>query len=355
MSSIKPIAFYLPQYYPIPENDLWWGKGFTEWTNVTKAKPLFKNHEQPNLPSDLGFYDLRVPEARIAQAQLAKEHGIAAFCYWHYWFGNGKRILERPFKEVLDSKEPDFPFCLAWANESWSGIWHGASDNILIEQTYPGIEDFENHFYEMLPAFKDERYITLDDKLIFLVYRPYSLPDPKKFTETWKELAKQNGIKDFYFIGVNYNLKDNPTEIGFNGFTLSFESKMRNAKPPSRARKKLSTFLNKPPYVYNYAEAANFFVVEEDLPFTYFPCVIPNWDNSPRSKLNATILKGSTPQLFGKALDKAINVVKKSQKEESIIFIKSWNEWAEGNYLEPDQKWGKMYLDEVKKRLDKWL
>ena len=152
------IAYYLPQYHPIPENDGWWGRGFTEWTNVAKARPLFRGHYQPHIPADLGFYDLRLPEVRQAQAELARQAGIEGFCYWHYWFA-GKRLLERPFNEVLASGKPDFPFCLAWANATWTGIWYDAPDRILMEQTYPGQDDHKAHFNALLPAFLDERYI----------------------------------------------------------------------------------------------------------------------------------------------------------------------------------------------------
>lgn len=168
MENIKAIAFYLPQYHPIKENDEWWGKGFTEWTNVGKAKKYFFNHYQPRVPKDLGYYDLRVAETREAQAQLAKEYGIDGFCYWHYWFGNGKQLLDRPLKEVIASKHPDFPICLGWANESWKGFEHGLKNrNVLIEQNYPGEEDFEAHFYSLLEVFKDERYIKINGKLLF--------------------------------------------------------------------------------------------------------------------------------------------------------------------------------------------
>ena len=166
----RAIAFYLPQYYPTPENDEWWEKGFTEWTNVTKALPIFPGHHQPNLPSELGFYDLRIPEVREQQADLARNHGIEGFCYWHYWFGNGKRILDRVFKEVLESGKPDFPFCLAWANETWKGVWHGLGDKPLAEQTYPGIKDYTAHFHEVLRACQVSRYIRVYNRLLFMNY-----------------------------------------------------------------------------------------------------------------------------------------------------------------------------------------
>ena len=170
INKARVIAFYLPQFHPIPENDEWWMKGFTEWTNVGKARSLFPGHYQPKVPADLGYYDLRVPETRQAQADMAREYGIEGFCYWHYWFGNGKRLLERPFNEVLASGKPDFPFCLAWANESWKGFFHGVkTKQALITQLYPGEDDYIAHFETVLPAFKDPRYITVDDKPVFMI------------------------------------------------------------------------------------------------------------------------------------------------------------------------------------------
>ena len=179
----RVLALYLPQFHPIPENDQWWGKGFTEWTNVARAKPLFGRHKQPRVPADLGFYDLRLPEAREAQAALARAYGIEGFCYWHYWFGDGKQLLERPLAEVVASGEPDFPFCLAWANETWTGKWYGAPNRILAEQTYPGEADHIRHFYALLPAFRDPRYVTVDGLRVFLIYKPAAIPDLKRFIE----------------------------------------------------------------------------------------------------------------------------------------------------------------------------
>src|SRR5205809_7458559 len=172
---VRLIAFYLPQYHPIPENDQWWGPGFTEWTNTAKARPLFRGHYQPHVPADLGFYDLRQPETREAQAEMARAYGIEAFCYYHYWFGNGRRLLQRPFEEVVQLGQPDFPFCLCWANETWTGVWHGLSSHVLIEQTYPGKEDAARHFHTLLPAFLDRRYVTVDGKPLFLVHSPTEL------------------------------------------------------------------------------------------------------------------------------------------------------------------------------------
>ena len=188
------IAYYLPQFHPVAENDKHWGKGFTEWTNVAKAKPLFKGHYQPFLPTELGYYDLRVPQIRNEQAALAKAYGIEGFCYWHYWFG-GKRMLDMPFNEVVKSGEPDFPFCLCWANHSWTAIWVGDTRTVIVEQTYPGVSDYENQFYELLPAFKDKRHIRVNGKLLYSIFAPEAIPDCKLFTNTWQELAEKEGLR----------------------------------------------------------------------------------------------------------------------------------------------------------------
>lgn len=206
---VRVIALFLPQYHPVPENDKWWGKGFTEWTNVGKAKRYFKGHYQPRVPADLGYYDLRVAETRKEQADMARKYGIEGFLYWHYWFGNGKRLLERPFNEVVKSGEPDFPFALAWANETWKGFSHGLKNReTLIEQLYPGTDDYIAHFYEILPALKDSRYITVDEKPLFMVYKPHHLPNPKGFIDLWRKLAKENGLPGIYFVAHHQSRKE---------------------------------------------------------------------------------------------------------------------------------------------------
>lgn len=193
----RVIAFYLPQYHPVEVNDKYWGKGFTEWTNVAKAKPLFPGHYQPQIPADLGFYDLRLPEVRKAQADMAREYGIEGFCYWHYWFGNGETVLDMPIKEVLRTGEPDFPFCLGWANHSWSNrTWSKnkfyEQNIVFLEQKYLGQKDYTDYFYSVLPLFKDKRYITVDGKPLFLIYAPQDIPDTEVFLSTWQKLAVEN-------------------------------------------------------------------------------------------------------------------------------------------------------------------
>ena len=206
----RVIAFYLPQYHPIPENDKYWGKGFTEWNNVAKAKPLFRGHDQPRIPADLGFYDLRLPEIREQQAELAREAGVEGFCYWHYWMGGGKELLERPFNEVVDSGKPDFPFCLGWANHTWSTrTWNShkgrEGGEVIAEQTYPGVEDYTDHFNKYLKAFKDKRYIKVEGKLLFVVFSPRHFDDFKTFKACWNRLATENGLEGFYFVGITEN------------------------------------------------------------------------------------------------------------------------------------------------------
>ncbi len=358
------IAFYLPQYHPIPENDAWWGKGFTEWTNVAKAKPLFKGHYQPHLPADLGFYDLRVPEVRQAQADMAREYGIYGFCYWHYWFA-GKQLLERPFHEVLASGKPDFPFCLAWANQSWTGIWHGAPDRVLIEQTYPGEQDHIDHFNTLLPAFRDERYINVDDKPLFLIYMPHELPNSAETVKLWRHLAEKAGLPGIFFVGCLHSVcSDDPVfEAGFDGFTITklhwpnFESKHRIWKiilsklKMRRINKFYRKVLKRPFNVYDFKTIAESAVYLEKLPFEYYPSILPNWDNTPRSGYAGYIGTNSTPDLFGYQIERAINRVSSYPDERKMIFIKSWNEWAEGNYLEPDQRYGKAYLEALRSKV----
>ncbi len=356
----RVIAHYLPQFHPIPENDAWWGKGFTEWTNVAKAKPLFRGHYQPRVPADLGFYDLRVPEARQAQADMAREYGVEAFCYWHYWFA-GERLLERPFNEVLRSGEPDFPFCLGWANATWSGIWYGAPKTVLKEQTYPGLKDHEAHFYTLLEAFNDPRYLTVDGKPFFLLFRPMELPDSKRVTDFWRELAVKNGLKGLHLVGLSDNMEWNPKEYGFDAVSLARLDRMfrsRKMSPLALARKRLSHYRatgrlmkavsQKPIHVYSYEDVSPKFVIQEPLGYEYYPTLIPNWDNTARSGKNGSVLHGSTPEAFRQHVRAAVNRVSDLPPEHRILIAKSWNEWAEGNHLEPDLRYGMAYLEALR-------
>lgn len=349
-NKIRFIALYLPQFHPTPENDEWWGKGFTEWTNVGKAKPLFKGHYQPRVPADLGYYDLRVPETRQDQADMALEHGIEGFCYWHYWFGNGKRLLERPFREVLQSGKPDFPFCLAWANTSWQGFEYGASGrNMLIEQKYPGKEDNEKHFYELLPAFLDKRYITIEGKPFFMIFQPDQLPDQKKFIEQWQNLAIKNGLKGIFFVAqtnkVNY--VNELLSMDFNAINIV---RLFNCFDKGRSIfKKIEQKIMGETRVFDYKKAIKYWIGPEDRNINCFPSIFPNWDHTPRSGKKGSVLHNSNPFLFEKHIKQVIEEVIEKPYQHRIVIIKSWNEWAEGNHLEPDLKYGLGYLEAIKR------
>jgi len=342
----RAIAFYLPQFHPIPENDEWWGKGFTEWTNVAKAKPMFRGHYQPHIPADLGFYDLRVPETRIAQAEMAREYGIEAFCYYHYWFA-GKRLLERPFAEVLESGKPDFPFCLCWANQTWTGIWHGAPERILIEQTYPGYDDHREHFRFLLKAFTDQRYVTVDGKPLFLVFMPSEIPEVEKVTDFWRELSIDAGLNGLYLVGTSYDTNWVPREHGFDASVAVRHPALRQPiswrRPIKRIVRNLEDKMGKPT-VYSYKKILPKLLENGVADGIVYPSVIPNWDNTPRSGKNGLVLHDSNPEAFRKHFRMALEKVRNLPHEQKIVFLKSWNEWAEGNHLEPDLRFGKSYL-----------
>ena len=388
MSSKKArvIAFYLPQFHPIPENDLWWGKGFTEWTNVAKAKPLFKNHYQPRIPADLGFYDLRIPEVRQAQAELAREAGIEGFCYYHYWFGNGKRLLERPFQEVLRSNKPDFPFCLCWANHSWSNrTWEKSNlfehNSLLMEQQYLGENDYTEHFYSILDAFKDERYIKIDEKPIFLIYDVYAFEEISFFIKKWRELAKLNGLKDIYFIGMTnstlsfrFNSKGQKVNVlpnlvsssevynyvlnlGFdavNSFGKRRGEMLYSGKYADLVKKILTRIgLNFVTNKFDYEKTVRGYFVSEDKWENVFPTILPQWDRSARVGKADGVYVNSQPEKFKIHVENALKYVLDKEPEHRVIFLKSWNVWAEGNYIEPDLRYGKKYIEVLNECLNK--
>ncbi len=379
----RVIAFYLPQFHPIPENDLWWGKGFTEWTNVAKAKPLYRGHYQPHIPADLGFYDLRLPEVREAQAQMAKEAGIEGFCYWHYWMGKGKMLLERPFEVMLKSGKPDFPFCLGWANGDWSNrSWQKSNklfekNQVLMAQYY-SMEDYRDHFFYALKAFKDPRYITVDGKPLFYIHDPLNVPQMAEFIKLWRELALQNGLKGIYFVGRanNFSFWDinekgdryypkkpdfsNPYRFYKKVLDMGFDGV--NSRGMDRASVlvggMISTIVSKVFYKifkvgmlrkYDHAKIIENMYIPEDANDNIFPTIVPNWDRSPREGTMASIDYNCTPEVFEKDIQLVLDIVKDKKPEHKIIFLQAWNEWAEGNHVEPDLKYGHGYLDVLKK------
>lgn len=377
----RVIAFYLPQFHPIPENDKWWGKGFTEWTNVAKAKPLFRGHYQPRIPADLGFYDLRVPEVREQQAKLAREAGIEGFCYWHYWFSHENKLLERPFQEVLTSGNPDFPFCLGWANHNWTNkSWEAGTrqqrEMTLMEMVY-NEEEYKRHFYDVLPAFKDKRYITVDNKPIFLVWSPLEIPAPNTFIHLWQELAIQNGLEGIHFVGIQQNIINDDIKLNDiiskkipNNSASLYQQILKqgfnaiNSRGYNRADLHcrslwniiyrtiaIRLFKRFPISKCDQRKINQWLYTEEDKLEYVYPTLIPNWDRTARSGKKARIYTNSTPEVFQEQIDSALDLIKHKQKEHQILFLMSWNEWAEGNYVEPDLKYGHGYLEALRKKI----
>lgn len=347
----RTVAFYLPQFHPTPENDEWWGAGFTEWTNAARAQRLFRGHRQPHLPADLGFYDLRLAESRAAQSALAQRYGVDAFCYWHYWFGEGRRILERPFDEVLASGEPSQQFCLGWANQTWTGIWHGADNRILVEQRYPGADDERAHFEHVLPAFRDPRYFRVNGKPLFYVFRPEQLPDAPAFLRHWRALAADAGLPGLYLVAeVSDLLGKGPryTRYREDGFDAGVYVRLpAQVDGTTTALMRLRRKVLKHPE--RYPHASELPTPPQGLGAPLHPCAYPNWDNTPRSGRRGLVVEGSTPQRFERHLRQAVERARTMPDGEGLVFIKSWNEWAEGNYLEPDLEVGHAYLEAVAK------
>jgi lipopolysaccharide biosynthesis protein len=352
----RVLALYLPQYHPVPENDAWWGKGFTEWTNVVRAEPQFRGHYQPHLPSELGFYDLRTPETRIAQAELAREHGISGFCYYHYWF-NGKLLLERPLREVLDTGKPDFPFCMCWANENWTRTWSGGADQVLMQQRYTA-DDHVEHLRWLAPYFRDPRYIKVHGKPVFLVYRAGQIDQVRRATDIWREEAHRLGFPGLYLIrfeSIHAGEQGiDPAEWGFDA-AAEFQPRSSNSgavKPRwLRGRfRALAPSAYRRHRIRDYARLVAGALARKPVDYKRFPCVTPGWDNSARrTQQAASIWVGSTPDLYERWLREVLLRFKPFGDQEDFVFINAWNEWAEGNHLEPDQKWGRGYLEATRR------
>ncbi len=355
MSKARIIAFYLPQYHPTPHNDEWWGKGFTEWTNVGKAKALFRGHQQPKVPTELGYYDLRLPESRAAQAQMAREAGVEGFCYYHYWFGNGHEELDYPFKEVVRLGEPDFPFCLCWANESWHRKFWNIDGSIikkpLAEQVYDDPAGNEAHFYTLLNAFKDKRYIRVNGKLLFAIYKPLLFEHLEEFMFQWNSLAKKEGLEGFYFVGQTYDTPDIESILA-KGMDACNIIRLWDCFPKHgkviRKAQLLWRKISRRPRIIPYHRVITKLVTNQEKDIRVIPTIIPNWDHTPRSGKGGTVIIGSTPELFANHVKEVLNVVKEKPEQERLVFLKSWNEWGEGNYMEPDILWGRQYVDTLK-------
>ena len=362
MPKVRPIAIYLPQFHPIVENDEWWGKGFTEWTNVTKAKPLFKGHYQPHLPTDLGFYDLRLSEVREEQAKLAKEYGIHGFCYYHYWF-NGKRLMERPFQEVFESGKPNFPFMLCWANENFTRAWDGLNKHILLEQKYSEDDD-RAHIRYLIPYFRDDRYIKIDGKPVFCVYKSAAFPTMERTIQIWREEMRKEGLELYLcrfdrIESLGENLSGFDASVDFQPFssTMFFYKKKLLLKRSIRIGLRRFFKLNKISNAiaadkYDYEDYVNYAISQPFPSYKIYPGITPSWDNSARKPNNYMVFINSTPLLYKKWIDSILKKFKPYSEEENFIFINAWNEWAEGNHLEPCIKWGREYLEKTKEALE---
>jgi hypothetical protein len=335
------LAFYLPQFHHVPENDAWHGAGFTEWNVVAQSKPLYPGHRQPELPGELGFYDLRVPETRYLQARLAREHGITGFLYYHYWFG-GRRMLGRPFQEVLDSGHPDFPFALCWANESWYRRWQGTLDEMILEQTFSEEDDLE-HIRWLITCFKDPRYIRVQGRPLLAVYRPQNLPDARRTVELWQRECEQAGVEPPWLVmfETGEELRD-PATLGFDAsaeFVPHHLPRLVGEEPHRFGYEKSHR-------IYEYEQVAAAYLNRPPVDWLRYPCVPTAWDNAPRRQNGeALILHDSTPERYGRWLDEAVARQSRAGGNDGVVFINAWNEWAEGAHLEPDTFWGRAYLE----------
>ncbi|SEA43511.1 glycosyltransferase WbsX family protein [Nitrosospira multiformis] len=337
--SIRLIAFYLTQFHPTPENDLWWGKGFTEWTNVTKAAPLFEGHRQPHLPTDFGFYDLRVRETRRDQIKVAKQYGIDGFCYHYYWF-SGKRILNFPLDDMLADTESDMPFCLCWANENWTRRWDGADHEVLIAQEYLPNDDL-NFIKSLVPFLQDKRYIRVEGKLYFIVYQPQELPNPRKSIATWREYCRSIGLGEIH---VGAALTHGNEEYAKFGFDSGVEFPPHNLRTPNinTQIKFYDVFRGS---VLQYSTIAQSYLDRAYGTSRVLKTVFPSWDNTARTKERAVIVINGTPENYEYWLASTIDLVKQANRNDELIFINAWNEWAEGCHLEPDRWFGRQFLE----------
>jgi lipopolysaccharide biosynthesis protein len=332
------IAFYLTQFHPTPENDLWWGKGFTEWTNVTKTEPLFEGHLQPHLPGDFGFYDLRVRETRRDQIQMAKQYGVDAFCYHYYWF-SGKRILNFPLDDMLADPESDMPFCLCWANENWTRRWDAADHEVLIAQKYLPDDDL-NFIKSLEPFFKDRRYIRVGDKLFLIVYRPQHLPDARKTVEIWRDYCRTIGLGEIHICAALIRGNEDYAQFGFDSGVEFPPHNLKSANINDRVNFRVHFFGN----VLQYASIAQSYLDRRYGAAHVFKTVFPAWDNTARAKERALVVLNGVPENYEYWLASTIDIVKQSGRHDELIFINAWNEWAEGCHLEPDRWFGHGFL-----------
>jgi len=373
---IRPIAIYLPQFHPIPENDNAWGEGFTEWNNVRKAKPLFKGHYQPNVPLEsIGYYDLRDPDVLVRQAAMAKKHGIYGFAFYHYWF-NGKRLLETPLDNMIKYGKPDFPFCCIWANENWTKKWDGGNNQIIISQNHSPEDDLEHIRFLCQHFLKNENYIKINGRPLFIVYKPLLLPNPTETAQIWRSEAEKYGINLYlchmvfgYSRNKNLPVKGYDAVIDFEPFSIRrrniFDQISNNRKNSLKLYEKSIIQLlkwlniNKKFFPVQYNKIDYKWIVEnletlKNYPVRIYPSIVPGWDNTARRNNDpALILTNSNPQLFENLLRKILKDFTPFSVEENFIFINAWNEWAEGNHIEPCKRYGTEYLETIERAIKK--
>jgi hypothetical protein len=344
---VKLIAYYLPQFHPILENDEWWGTGFTEWVNVTQAVPYFKDHYQPHIPSEFGYYDLRLSEVRSAQAKLAREYGIYGFCYYYYWF-SGRRLLERPLQEVFESGQPDFPFCICWANENWSRRWDGSEQDILVVQTHNQKTD-EAFIQDVIQLFKDPRYIKINDAPLLIVYRVSLMPNPKQTAQIWREICADNGIAQIHLcMAESFNLTE-PRQYGFNSAVQFPPHGMVADLENNQIEDLVEGYTGN---IYDIRKVIQYELGREAPTYKRFPGVMTAWDNTARKKQAGNVFINSNPENYELWLRAAIDQAKQRLPVgEQLVFINAWNEWAEGAHLEPDKKYGRGYLEATRRAL----
>lgn len=357
MSKTKLIAFYLPQYHETIENNKWWGKGFTEWTNTKKAKPLFDGHYQPREPYNDNYYNLLDKNTRQYQANLAKKYGIYGFCYYHYWF-KGKKLLEKPLECIIELGEPEFPFCISWANEPWTRSWNGNKKEVLMPQDYGNEDDWKEHYDYLHRIFSDKRYILIDNKPLMLLYRTENIHNCDEMINYWDKLCKKDGFNGIYIVET-LNSFQKKAHCNLSEAVVEFE-------PMLTIRHYLPLYINGWRYIKKNIRKYHMGNVLDILDYDFvwkqilrrssnlsdkqlFKGAFVDWDNTSRRGENAFIIKGATPEKFQKYLSMQIKKTKKIESE--FLFINAWNEWAEGTYLEPDKKYGYEYLKAVKEAL----
>jgi len=349
-TNIKPIAFYLPQFHPFKENDEFWGKGFTEWTNVTKARPLYEGHFQPRLPGELGFYDTRLKEVLKRQIELAKQYGIYGFCLHHYYF-DGKPIMRVPYDLIIKNKDLDIPFCLHWANESWTARFDGYADkgDVLLEQKHSPEDDIR-FLKDIEPALKDERYILVDDKPLLIVYRPGLFPNFMETVERWRNQSIKMGLKGLYIAMVEtcFETEIDPKKYGIDAVVEFPPHFIRHVEVSDQVPLFDKDFNGE---IYSYPEVVRGEIDREKPDHLLFRGIFPQWDNTARRK-DPKIFYDANPDLYEKWLSHIIRYSKKNLPEDKqYIFINAWNEWAEAAYIEPDRKYGYTYLNATARAL----